>query len=199
MPGTVPLTATPSTARREAPSRTPRGVSRLRALIREDYETHDRALSNPSFRALVVYRVNSWRLTVSPRILRAPLTVLARWGFRWIRNRYGIELPPTAAIGRRVKFVHPGGIVIHRYAVIGDDCRILHGVTLGAVDSVDRDAAPRIGNRVRLGAGAKIIGSVTVGDDARIGPNAVVMSDVPARATAFTAPARIIYPPERGG
>ncbi len=163
-------------------------------LVREDYQTYRRDATKPGFRAMLVYRLNVWRLTIPIRALRLPLTILLNGAFRWIRNHYGIELHPTATIGRRFHIIHQGGIVIHRYAKIGDDCQILHGVTLGAVDGVDPDSGPTLGNGVQVGAGAIIIGSITVGDGARIGPNAVVMTDVPPGATAFATPARLIHP-----
>lgn len=169
----------------------------LFALIREDYETHKpSAWSNPAFRAMAVYRFNRYRLGVKSRWLRLPLTVLALVTSHWIRNHYGIEIPPTAQLGRRVYIIHNGGIVIHRYAVIGDDCWILHGVTLGSAGPVTRDNAPKLGKGVRVGAGAMILGGITIGDGAKVGPNAVVMRDIPPGATAFAAPARLIYPPE---
>ncbi len=169
-------------------------LSEVLAVIREDYETHARDASKPGFRALLVYRLNAWRLTIPSRPLRLPLTVVLNAAFRWIRNHYGIELHPTATVGKRLRLLHQGTIVIHRYARIGDDCQILHDVTLGAVDGVSPDSGPTLGNGVQVGAGATIIGPVTVGDGARIGPNAVIMTDIPPGATAFAPPARIIHP-----
>lgn len=168
----------------------------LVAVVREDYATYDRDATRPGFKALLVYRIGAWRLTIRQRFLRVPLTVISNLAYRWIRNHYGIELPATATIGRRFRIVHQGSIVIHRYAQIGDDCRILHGVTIGAIDGAGPGTSPKIGHRVQIGAGAMVLGPVTVGDDANIGANAVVTMDVPAGATAFAAPARIIYPPE---
>lgn len=175
---------------------TPESFSDVVALIREDYETHWKDASAPGFRALMVYRVDAWRLTVSRRALRLPLTLLCRTAFRWIRNNHGIEIPPTALIGRRLQIIHWGGIVVHRYATIGDDCTLLHGATIGAYDNVDRESAPRLGNNVQVGAGAMVMGRVTIGDGAKIGPNAIIMTSVPAGATAFATPARMLYPPE---
>ena len=130
------------------------------------------------------------------RIKFAPLRwvfgVLYRAMFRRARNVYGIELPWPVKLGRRVIFEHQSGIVIHGDSVIGDDCIIRHGVTLG-IKSLDRlHDAPILGKQVNIGAGAKILGRVTLGDGCNIGANAVVLSDVPAGATAVGIPARII-------
>src|ERR1700741_5286641 len=81
------------------------------------------------------------------------------------------DIHPQVSFGRRLMLPHPNGVVIHEDAVIGDDCMIMQQVTVGMIG---QDQVPRIGNRVYIGAGAKIIGSVIVGDDAKIGANAVV-------------------------
>jgi serine O-acetyltransferase len=131
-------------------------------------------------------------MTVNPKLLRAPLSIVYRWMYRKCRNHYGIELPYTATVGRRVIFEHQHGIVIHGNCVIGDDCIIRQGVTLGN-KSLDRpEEAPNLGNRVNVGAGAKILGAVIIGDDASIGANAVVLKDVPPGAVAVGIPAKII-------
>jgi serine O-acetyltransferase len=172
-----------------------RGFSEVISLIREDYSTNNRRWSSPGFRALFVYRIDSWRQDIPNRFLRIPLTFMCGVASRWVRNHHGIELPPTATIGRRLHLIHWGGVVLHKYAILGDDCTILHGVTLGAAGDVDREKAPLLGNGVQVGTGAVILGAVVVGDRARIGPNAVVTMDVPADGTAFANPARVIYAP----
>jgi serine O-acetyltransferase len=112
--------------------------------------------------------------------------------FRYCRNHYGIELPYSVKIGRRVIIEHQGAIVIHGNSVIGDDCYIRQGVTLGN-RYMDRPLeAPILGNGVNVGAGAKILGRVRIGDHATIGANAVVLRDVPAGATVVGIPARIV-------
>ena len=98
----------------------------------------------------------------------------------------------SAKIGRRLVIEHSGAIVVHGKTVIGDDCIIRQGVTIGN-RRLDRPMdAPHIGNRVNIGAGAKILGAVRIGDDAEIGANAVVIADVPAGAIAVGVPARIV-------
>jgi serine O-acetyltransferase len=117
---------------------------------------------------------------------------LARWLAHWSRWLTGIEIHPGATIGRRVFIDHGMGVVIGETAEIGDDCTLYHGVTLGGVkwDRVKRH--PTLGRRVVVGAGAKILGPILVGDGAKIGSNAVVVRDVPAGATAVGIPARIV-------
>lgn len=99
------------------------------------------------------------------------------------------DIEPRATLGRRLMLPHPNGVVIHEDAVIGDDCMIMQQVTIGMIGDGE---VPRIGNRVYVGAGAKIIGKLTVGDGARIGANAVVVKDVPANCTAVGVPAQVM-------
>ena len=105
---------------------------------------------------------------------------------------YGIELPYSAQIGRRVVIEHQGGIVVHGATTIGDGTIIRQGCTFG-IRSLDRlDEAPTIGRDVNIGAGAVIIGDVKVGDGASIGANAVVLQDVPPGALAVGIPAKLV-------
>jgi len=163
----------------------------LLAQIREDWIAHGRDWTRPGFRALAVHRFGVWRMRVRPKLLRAPLSVLYRSMFRYVRNCYGIELPYSAEVGRRVVFEHQGAVVIHGSAKIGDECIIRQGVTLGNRSLARPKEAPVLGARVNVGAGAKILGAVVVGDDAVIGANAVVLCDVPAGALAVGVPAVI--------
>jgi serine O-acetyltransferase len=104
----------------------------------------------------------------------------------------GIEIHPGATIGRRLVIDHGSGVVIGETAVIGDDVLIYHGVTLGGktLDPVKRH--PTVGNRVILGAGAKLIGNITIGDDCRVGANAVVTKNMPAGTVAVGVNAKLI-------
>jgi serine O-acetyltransferase len=164
-------------------------VSLVRQL-REDYWTHGELLM-PGFHAIAAHRLANW-LPGAPlpaRLVVRPLT----WAmYVWARNVYGIELPATARVGRRVRIAHQSGIVIHWNARIGNDCIIRQNVTIGAPSSERIEHAATLGNGVELGAGAAIIGRVTIGDGARIGPNTVIMTNVPAGATVFAANARVI-------
>lgn len=160
--------------------------------IKEDWIAHERDWTKPGFRAVAVQRFGVWRMTIKPLLLRAPLSILYRALFRKIRNSYGIELPFTVQLGRRVIIEHQSGIVIHGYCSIGDDCIIRQGVTMGN-RYLDRPFdAPKLGKRVNVGAGAKIFGNVSIGDNANIGANAVVLSDIPPGKTAVGIPAKII-------
>jgi serine O-acetyltransferase len=160
--------------------------------IEEDWIAHGRDWTKPGFRAVAVHRFGVWRMKVEPKLLRAPLSILYRMLFRKIRNGYGIELPYSVELGRRVIVEHQGAIVIHGNCSIGDDSIIRQGVTLGNRYLERPFDAPRLGKGVNVGAGAKIFGHVTIGDRANIGANAVVLSDVPADTTAVGIPARII-------
>lgn len=160
--------------------------------IREDYLAHGRDWTKPGFRAVAVHRFGVWRMGVRPKILRAPFSMVYRWMYRRCRNRYGIELPYTAKLGRRVVIEHQSGIVIHGNCQIGDDSIIRQGVTLGNRSLEHPFDAPILGCRVNVGAGAKVLGAVRIGDGAAIGANAVVLCDVPAGAVAVGIPARII-------
>lgn len=160
--------------------------------IKEDWIAHGRDWTKPGFRAVAVHRFGVWRMSIEPKLLRAPLSILYRSMYRKIRNTYGIDLPYTVKLGRRVVVEHQGAIVIHGNSYIGDECVIRQGVTLGN-RYLDRPLdAPKLGVRVNVGAGAKILGDVTLGDDVNIGANAVVLSDIPSGKTAVGIPAKII-------
>jgi serine O-acetyltransferase len=133
---------------------------------------------------------------VSNRLWRARLKLLARIIATWSRFFTGIEIHPGATIGRRVVIDHGMGVVIGETAVVGDDCLIYHGVTLGGKQAGSRDTVsgvrhPRIGHRVTIGAMGIVLGPVTVGDDAVVGAHSVVVSDVPPGALAVGVPAVI--------
>lgn len=160
--------------------------------ITEDWVAHGRDWTKPGFRAIAVHRFGVWRMSLPSKLLRAPFSVLYRMLFRKVRNTYGIELPYTTKLGRRVVIEHQSAIVVHGYCEIGDDSILRQGVTLGNRYLERPLDAPKLGKRVNVGAGAKIFGAVTIGDDANIGANAVVLIDVPARATAVGIPAKII-------
>lgn len=104
----------------------------------------------------------------------------------------GIEIHPGATLGCRLVIDHGVGVVIGETAVIGDDCIIFHGVTLGGMkfDPVKRH--PTVGHRVLIGAGAKVLGPILLGDGCRIGANAVITKDVPAGKTAVGNPMRVL-------
>jgi serine O-acetyltransferase len=175
----------------------PRRLRPLVMQIREDWKSHYSDWTLPGFRAVAVHRIGTWVERESGHgLVRGPIKLLARrmhvMMFRYVRNQYGIELPHTITLGRRVILGHQSGIVIHPYATIGDDCVIRQNVTIGALNAERVGEAPVIGRRVELGAGAAILGRVTIGDGSRIGPHAVVMTDVPPGSTVFVNPPRMI-------
>ncbi len=160
-------------------------------LIAEDWRANGRDWTRPGFRALAAHRFGVWRMTIRPHLLRAPLSLLYRLLYRRARNRYGIELPYSAGVGRHVVIEHQGAIVIHGDSVIGDRCTIRQGVTLGNRSPEHPLEAPTLGVGVDIGAGAKILGAIHIGDRAVIGANAVVLQDVPPDHLAVGVPAAI--------
>jgi serine O-acetyltransferase len=162
------------------------------AQIREDWISHGRDWTRPGLRAVVVSRVGRLQVESPHRSVRALARQAHRRLHRWIRNCYGIELPYSVRLGRRVVVEHQGAIVIHGDAEIGDDCVLRQGVTIGNRHPARPLDAPRLGARVNVGAGAQILGAVTIGDDVLIGANAVVLSDLPSGCTAVGIPAVIV-------
>lgn len=137
-----------------------------------------------------MYAVQFHRL--SHRLWRADLKWLARALSSLARWLTGIEIHPGAEIGRRFFIDHGMGVVIGETAVIGDDCTLYHGVTLGGTSWKKGKRHPTLGNDVVIGAGAKVLGPIEVGDMARIGSNAVVLKDVPVGATVVGVPGRTV-------
>lgn len=116
---------------------------------------------------------------------------LVRIKFEVLTKITGADIGIEAKLGHNLKLPHPVGVVIHRDTVIGDDCMVMQQVTIG---SLAEHGVPKIGSRVYIGAGAKVLGAIVIGDDARVGANAVVLVDVPPGATAVGIPAKIIQP-----
>jgi serine O-acetyltransferase len=145
----------------------------------------------PGFHALV------WHRAVTNPLWRMGMRWLPRWLAHWSRWFTGIEIHPGATIGRRVFIDHGMGVVVGETAEIGDDCTLYHGVTLGGTSWNKGKRHPTLARGVVIGAGAKILGPLLVGDGAKIGSNAVVVRDVPAGATAVGIPARIVTEDDR--
>ncbi len=132
---------------------------------------------------------------VSATIWNMGLKALARFVANIARMITGVEIHPAAQIGERLFLDHGTGIVIGQTAVIGNDVTIYHGVTLGGVGRDGDDPArrhPTVENGVMIGAGAQILGGVTLGAKSKIGANSVVVSDIPAGCTAIGIPARVV-------
>jgi serine O-acetyltransferase len=122
--------------------------------------------------------------------MRRPFSLLYRIAKVASQIVAGVDLPCEVTVGRRFKIEHFGGIVISGYAVLGDDVIVRNGVTIG-LRRTGVAGAPTIGNRVDIGAGAKVLGPVRIGDDVAIGANAVVLQDVPSNSIAVGVPAKI--------
>lgn len=133
-----------------------------------------------------------WMHRLAHKLWGIELHWLARWLSHWSRWLTGVEIHPGARIGRRCFIDHGMGVVIGETAEIGDDCTLYHGVTLGGTTWQKGKRHPTLGRGVIVGAGAKILGPITVGDHAKIGSNAVVIKDVPVGATALGIPARVV-------
>ena len=139
----------------------------------------------PGVHALIMHRFSHW-------LWGMHLYWLGRVFSHIGRGLTGIEIHPGATIGRRVFIDHGMGVVIGETAIIGDDCTLYHGVTLGGTSWNKGKRHPTLKQGVVIGAGAKVLGPITIGKNAKIGSNAVVVKDVPENATAVGIPARIL-------
>jgi serine O-acetyltransferase len=151
-----------------------------------------RGLLSQGFQALFIYRVFRW--CYEHRMPTQPLRFLVE---RFTEITTGISLPARARIGKGLRIHHFGGIIVHSEATIGEYCTLYHGVTLG--DLGGWGGAPRVGNHVVIGAGAKLLGNIAIGDDCQIGANAVVRTSVPSGCLAVGVPAVIKPRAQRAG
>ncbi len=166
----------------------------LLSTLREDLDnarTHDPAARGDLENALVYSGLHAiWSYRLAHRLwARPPLRGLARILSQATRFLTGIEIHPGATIGRRFFIDHGMGVVIGETTEIGDDVMVYHGVTLGGRSLEQGKRHPTLGNRVVVGAGAKVLGPLTIGDDSAVGANAVVTHDVPADSIATGIPA----------
>ncbi|WP_418916949.1 serine O-acetyltransferase EpsC [Agathobaculum sp.] len=139
----------------------------------------------PGFHILVYHRIAHW-------LYEHGHFFLARWVSQHGRHKTGIEIHPGAQIGRCLFIDHGMGIVFGETTVIGDNCTIYHGVTLGGTGKDTGKRHPTIGNNVLISTGAKVLGPFTVGDNSRIGANAVVLQEVPPDSTVVGIKARVV-------
>lgn len=169
--------------------RTPHPLTMAFDNIRADFAAHGRKLGAQGFWALLVYRYGRWRYTIKPGWMRKPFSLLYHLLYKLVQVLTGIELPCEAHIGKGFVIDHFGGIIISGYARFGDHCRIRNGVVVG-LSRTDQPLAPIIGDHCDIGAGAKVLGPIRVGNHVRIGANAVVIADVPDHHIAVGVPAR---------
>jgi serine O-acetyltransferase len=158
--------------------------------IREDYRSHGKSLGAQGFWVMLVYRFGRWRYGIEPALLRKPFSLAYKLAYKLVQILTGIEFPCEATVGRHFTIDHFGGIVVSGYARFGDNCRIRNGVVVG-LSRVEDPCAPIIGNNVDIGAGAKVLGRIRIGDNVLIGANAVVVTDVPPNSVAVGVPAVI--------
>ncbi|MBU0499140.1 MAG: serine O-acetyltransferase [Gammaproteobacteria bacterium] len=140
----------------------------------------------PGVHAVIVHRLSHRLWNLKLYWLARVLSNLARWFT-------GIEIHPGATIGRRFFIDHGMGVVIGETAIIGDDCTLYHGVTLGGTSWQKGKRHPTLGNDVVVGAGAKVLGPIEIGDGVRIGSNSVVIKPVPPGSTVVGVPGRLIH------
>ncbi len=143
------------------------------------------ALLYPGLHAIWIHRISHW-------LWSRGLKLAARWLSQLARGLTGIEIHPGAKIGQRVFIDHGMGVVIGETAEVGDDVTLYHGVTLGGTSLNKGKRHPTIGDRVTIGAGAKVLGNITIGADSRIGANAVVVKSVPENAVVVGVPGQIV-------
>lgn len=142
-------------------------------------------LTYAGFHALLAYRISHWLKAHGVPILPRVLSQLARW-------LTGVEIHPSATIGTGFFIDHGMGVVIGETAEIGDYVTLFQGVTLGGTGKERGKRHPTLGNHVVVGAGAKILGGITIGDNVKIGANSVVLKSVAANSTVIGVPARVI-------
>lgn len=139
----------------------------------------------PGVHAVILHRLTHWLWSRGLKWLGRWLSAVGRW-------LTGIEIHPGATIGRRFFIDHGMGVVVGETAEIGDDCTLYHGVTLGGTSWQKGKRHPTLGANVVVGAGAKILGPIVIGDNARVGSNAVVIKDVPPDATVVGVPGHLV-------
>ncbi|MBN2221831.1 MAG: serine O-acetyltransferase [Vallitaleaceae bacterium] len=139
----------------------------------------------PSFHAILRYRLAHW-------FYQHKRYFIARWISQRAVRKTGIEIHPGAVIGKGLFIDHGYGVVIGETAIVGDNVTIYQGVTLGGTGKEHGKRHPTIGNNVMISAGAKVLGSFRVGDDAKIGAGSVVLREVPSYATVVGIPGRVV-------
>ena len=158
--------------------------------IRSDFKNYNHDIGAQGFWVMLVYRFGRWRYTVKPALLRKVFSFIYKLLFKFVQIITGIELPCETQIGDGFLIDHFGGIIISGYAKFGNNCRIRNGVVVG-LKNVNEPSAPVIGDEVDIGAGAKSLGAIYIGNRVSIGANAVLICDVPDDSIAVGVPAVI--------
>lgn len=161
------------------------------SIFLEDLRSHREGLLAQGFWALQIYRFGHARFKYKSKIVRIPWGVIHLILSKFSEIFFGVYIGVAAKIGRRIQIEHFGNIIIHGASIIGDDCIIRQGVTIGNRNLDSPLDAPVIGSNVNIGAGAKILGKVQIGNNVDIGANAVVITDVSADHLAVGVPAVI--------
>lgn len=163
----------------------------LWSLIAEDYRTNGGSVFHQGFLMLLVHRFGNARMSVQWKLLRAPLTILYRILNKFTQLFFGMKLDYTVKVGRRVRLEHFGGMILGARE-IGNDVVLRQNTTLGIRSTDDLNAKPILGDFVDVGAGAVIVGNVTIGEHSVVGANSVVFTNVPPGSMVMGVPARII-------
>jgi serine O-acetyltransferase len=143
--------------------------------------------------ALAEYRFSHWVLTkVKIPVIRQVLKLISAILHKLIEITTGIDLPKYAKVGKGLYIGHFGGIIVHPEAEIGEYCNLSNDVTIGVNGRWEKSGVPRVGDRVFIGPGARLLGSIKIGNDVAIGANSVVTKDVPDRAVVMGVPAKIV-------
>lgn len=168
----------------------PRNIGLL-ALLREDLATHEGDWLAQGFWALAVHRYGNWRMGIGNKFARLPFSIVYKMLYKFVEWTCGISLAYTVVVGRRVRIWHHGGMILGALS-IGNDVHLRQNTTLGVARRGDgRWMKPTLEDRCDIGTGAVIVGPITIGHDASVGANAVVLKSVPPNSIAIGVPAAV--------
>lgn len=165
-------------------------MNELFSAWKRDLRGYDGRWHEQGYWALVVYRFGKWRYGIKTVWLRKLFSLVYKVLFKLVQVVTGIELPAEAEVGEGTRIDHFGNIIVSGYAKLGKNCVLRQGVTIGLKNETD-PVAPEIGDFVSIGAGAKLLGSIRIGNHVDIGANAVVLCDIPDNCIAVGIPAVI--------
>jgi serine O-acetyltransferase len=152
---------------------------------------------NPAIWAITIYRFGNWLYATNPFVLvRIPLKIFYFFARMFSEVVMDMCLDPQATIGGGIYIAHIGGIHINPEAIIGSNCNLTHGITIGA-SAMGRQGSPTVGNNVYIGTGATLVGKIKIGNGAKIAANTLVITNVPDGATVMGVPGRIIMRPPK--